>query len=526
MPHPPVDRKQNASLVQQQDREADLAAQVALKTAELVKARLEAEKLAASKSEFLACMSHEIRTPLSGILALAQHGLRHCPAPASQALFQQILNAGELLCGMINDMLDFSKIDAGKMPVEAVPVALPAMLNDVISLVQTMAQEKQLQLLLICAPDLPEYGLGDPLRLRQVLLNLLSNAIKFTDQGKVSLQLSYQNGLLQLHVEDTGIGIAPAQIDQIFQPFVQADHTISRRYGGTGLGLSITHRLVGLMHGQIRVSSTLGAGSCFSISLPFPRLAVTSQAEPLAAQTNAPGLAGLSLLVVEDTPVNQLVLQDMLLMEGARVDLVSDGLSAIKKVQQTHYDLVLMDIRMLPMDGVETTRRLLAITPDLPIIGQTADSQAEVRAACLAAGMVDYLDKPVRLEELVRKIRLHCATTRSPAQAIRQSLESRYPGRPVFASTLLNTFVMSNNGLPEQITQALAQQNWQHLTGLLHGLKGMATSIGATDLHRLADMCELALNTNPEDAISSILQLKTQLEQTLAASSTLNWRQQ
>ncbi|MDP2833414.1 MAG: PAS domain S-box protein [Pseudomonadota bacterium] len=377
----------------------------------------EAERLTRVKSEFLANMSHEIRTPLNGVLGLAQIGCRDSAGrDKASETFAKIVQSGKLLLGIVNDILDFSKIEAGKLQIESLPVELLAVLREVTSLMNERAQAKGLAFKIRKAPDLPAACKTDPVRLGQILINLLSNAVKFTESGSVTLGIACDGEYLVFTVTDTGIGMTPEQIGRLFRPFEQADGSITRRFGGTGLGLTISHRLLQLMDGDIRVESQPGVGSCFEVRLPY--IAADLEAKPAAAASPVSAaresglpLAGLNILVAEDNEVNQEVIRELLRGDGANVTLADNGRKAVECVLSqgsAAFDLVLMDIQMPEMGGHEATRRILELAPDLPIIGQTAHAFAEEKAACLAAGMVAHIAKPLDPDTLTRLI-LHYA---------------------------------------------------------------------------------------------------------------------
>ncbi|MDD5297875.1 MAG: PAS domain S-box protein [Rhodocyclaceae bacterium] len=367
----------------------------------------EAEHLARVKSEFLANMSHEIRTPLNGVLGIAQIGFRNAePESKARGQFERILDSGKLLLGVINDILDFSRIEAGKLRIEAVPVDLTLTLRDAVNMIRTRANAKGLALRVEMAPDLPAVCITDPLRLSQILTNLLSNAVKFTEEGEVALRAEREGKQMRFSVTDSGIGMSDDQVDRIFSAFEQADGSTTRKFGGTGLGLTITRQLVGLMGGSIRVSSKPGSGSRFEVRLPLlePSSGLPPEVENVPLTTQKLRLAGLSILVAEDTEVNRLVLAEMLAHEGARVALAENGREAVEAIVRggRHaFDLVFMDIQMPEMDGFEATRRILELLPDLPVVGQTAHALAEDRERCLAAGMLDHVTKPLDPEILV-----------------------------------------------------------------------------------------------------------------------------
>jgi signal transduction histidine kinase/ActR/RegA family two-component response regulator len=368
-------------------------------------ARQEAVRLARLRSEFLANMSHEIRTPLNGVLGMAQIGFRGSE-PGSKAAhhFERILESGRLLLSVVNDILDFSRIEAGKMPMERVAVDLRRLVSEAGNLVAERAHAKGVEFLVEPDRNLPSACLGDPMRLAQILANLLSNAVKFTLKGRVTLSAGREAGSLIFRVADTGIGMSAEQVERLFSPFEQADGSTTRKFGGTGLGLSIARRLAELMGGTIRVQSTLGEGSRFELRIPY--LLAEEPGSGTAGETTAEAqrLAGITILVAEDNELNRFVLQEMLSEEGAKVALVADGQQALDAVLREGagaWDIVLMDIQMPVMDGLEATRRILSLAPDLPIVGQTAHAMTEEREKCRAAGMVAHLAKPIDLDELV-----------------------------------------------------------------------------------------------------------------------------
>ena len=383
----------------------------------LLAAKEAAERGARMKSEFLANMSHEIRTPLNGVLGMAQVGLRLADDRERTAdVLRKIISSGKLLQGIIDDILDFSKIEAGKMPIESTPLDLQETLELAVDLVREQAASKGLALRVERGPALPGGCLGDPLRLRQVLVNLLSNAVKFTAQGSVTLTAERDGDCLTFAVTDTGIGIAADQIARLFNAFEQADGSMTRRFGGTGLGLAITQRLVALMAGAITVDSQLGRGSTFRVRLPYRPLGLEDVATEATPATTAGCLAGLSILVAEDNDVNQMVIKANLEHEGARVTIARDGAEAVEQVRRAaegSFDVVLMDIMMPNMDGYEATRHIRALAPGLPIIGQTAHAMQEERERCRAAGMVDHLAKPINPQELVATILRYVSPSRA-----------------------------------------------------------------------------------------------------------------
>lgn len=367
-----------------------------------------AENLARARSEFLANMSHEIRTPMNGVLGFAQIGQRNFKDPdKARNAFEKILTSGNQLLGVVNEILDFSKIDAGKLQIEETEMTVGDVLDGSLELVADRARAKGLVLCLEKASDLPLVCVGDPLHLGQVLLNLLTNAVKFTEAGSVTLSALLQGGQLVFRVTDTGIGMTPEQLGYVFNPFQQADGSTTRKFGGTGLGLAICKRLVDLMKGEIRVKSTPGAGSQFEVSLPYVRPAPSPASKAAVPMTPDKPLAGISILLAEDDEINQMMLEVNLLDDGAQLVMVGDGSAAVERViadGPEAYDVVLMDLQMPVMDGYEATRRILELVPGLPIIGQTAHAFGEDRDKCLAAGMFGHIAKPIDPQALAKLI--------------------------------------------------------------------------------------------------------------------------
>ena len=370
-----------------------------------------------AKSEFLANMSHEIRTPMNGVLGLAQLLEKEPLSPDQLTMVRQIRASGRTLLGIINDILDFSKIEAGQLQIERRPFALPQLLAQLDSLLGETARGKGLDLK-VEAPAEETGGLiGDELRLEQILLNLIGNAVKFTERGEVRvvvipLEPTDTAARLRFEVHDTGIGIAPEVLTNLFTPFAQADGSITRRFGGTGLGLTISRRLVELMGGTIGVESRAGSGSIFWFELPFERttgVATGSGHEPGTTPPTRPRLSGLRVLVADDSDINRLVVKRALTREGATVALAEDGRQALDLLlTEPHgFHVVVMDIQMPVMDGLTATR-LLRSEPglaDLTVIAFTAGVLPDERQKALDAGVNGFLAKPVDLEEMVAVLR-------------------------------------------------------------------------------------------------------------------------
>ncbi|MBK7642498.1 MAG: response regulator [Planctomycetes bacterium] len=382
-----------------QDLERTLAA--------LEEAKRRAERASEAKGRFVATISHELRTPMNGILGTAELLAHSELSPQDQELVAVIRRSGRALLSIIGDVLDFTKAESGRIELESLRFDLRSTLQAINDLMINAAKAKGVALELCIAPNVPRFVMGDPVRLRQVLLNLLDNAVKFTSSGSVSLDVCRSEGeesRIWFAVIDTGIGI-PAEVQQsVFEPFVQADSTTTRKYGGSGLGLAICKQLVGLMGGEIEIASVPGQGTCFHFEARMPC------AEDQSADLTQTGLhrmiqtrLDLHVLVADDNSVNRLIAVRMLEKLGCTAVAVENGREAIEFASRERFDAILMDCSMPEIDGFQATaaiRKLAAPWNGVRIIALTAYATAGDRERCLAEGMDDYITKPMRLREL------------------------------------------------------------------------------------------------------------------------------
>jgi len=516
---------------------ADLENKVKQRTEDLTSAL-------AVKSAFLANMSHEIRTPMNAILGMLHLVLLTDLPPNQNNYITKANDAAKWLLGIINDILDYSKLESGNINLELNDFQLKAVTNHLEDVATPLLKDKPVTLRFAIDPDIPPL-IGDQLRLGQILINLISNAIKFTESGAITVQverlnLSADSVTLRFSVTDTGIGIDPAQQQYLFKPFTQADNSTTRQYGGTGLGLTISKELVEAMGGSISLESHMGFGSRFSFTL---KLAVSDtkavQIPEISSQTSANDwvkLQGVSVLLVEDNLVNQELVMEILSKRGLKVDLACNGAEAVAMVDKNRYDAILMDCLMPVMDGFVATQTIRADHrfEHLPIIAMTANVMAEQRKRCLESGMNDHIGKPIHWDELFEKLAYWIAeqpsTNRQTTDAASKQTISEIPTLTGVDSKLALQCVSGNIDVYWKLLRTIRKNHADSLRVIqsayhsgdnqaaaaeAHTLGGALTSIGASQLSNLLISLQDSLNRqhDPVEIESLLAQAKNDFSQ-------------
>ncbi|WP_149867834.1 ATP-binding protein [Cellvibrio sp. PSBB023] len=491
------------------------------RTHELMMAKDEALAASQTKADFLANMSHEIRTPLNAIIGLAHVALASGPEPRLRTYLEKMRGSGEHLLQIINDILNFSRMEAGKLTLDNSPFAIDQLVDKTLDLVFEKAAAKGLLLRAEVDPTIPKPLLGDELRLGQILINFCANAVKFTDQGRVTLRVTLvrdwpEQVELLFEVEDTGIGIAADEQPKLFQPFEQVDTSSARRFEGTGLGLSICKNLAELMQAHIDVKSTLGQGSCFRLRVTLDKqVHIAAMETPVEQPAEQPLPERCPVLVVEDNLLNQEIIQTMLTAMGVQVTCVGSGPEAIAAVQKQGFALIFMDIQLPGMDGVEAAARIrtLAAGTFIPIVAVTANALPGDREAYLAAGMDDYLAKPIEPAQL-QSVLLRWGQAQHqvvPLVAAANPFDILRRGGIDTARALHN--LMHNEALYRRLLERFASERSNLVAGLadlvahdpvdalnqVHSLKSLAGSLGMNRLEQVAQQLEQLLRDGSDD---------------------------
>lgn len=509
------------------------------KNENLIQAKEQAEKSKQVKEQFLASMSHEIRTPLNAILGF-QELLKNTKLNKEQREFVNSIDfAGRNLLVIINDILDLSKIEAGKFIFDEAPVQIRKNLQSVIELLEQRAIEKNIKIKTHVDSKIPRIVLGDDNRLTQILLNLIGNAIKFTEKGEISIEIEIEKKEDQhlnclFKISDTGIGISQENLKQIFNRFTQASSETNRKYGGTGLGLTIVQQLVELQGGEISVTSELNRGSVFSFSIPFKIDKNAIEAKKFDNQIEIPNtFENLNILVVEDMVLNQNLIKKIMQKWNANLEIANNGIEALAKVKKTYFDLILMDIQMPELDGYETTKQIRASEiphlKTIPIIALTAHASSAEAEKCINLGMNAYLAKPFNVENLKKVItQFTQVNPKAKTSAVKKEAGRHYSlkylrehaeGDIDFLKEMIQIFLVESPLLIADLNKSIQSKDFQKIKISSHSLKGIFLTLGIKKAGKLIREIEILADQNED--LSSIEQKYAEIERIYLESKPL-----
>ncbi|MFC6999305.1 hybrid sensor histidine kinase/response regulator [Rufibacter roseus] len=497
---------------------------------ELEKAKDTALKMAQVKEQFLANMSHEIRTPMNGILGLTEVLAKTNLNDHQRDYLKAISTSANNLMIIINDLLDFSKIEAGKITLEIIPFELRQLLKQLLDILEIRAKERKNILKLMLDDDIPQYVMGDPFRLSQILNNLVGNAIKFTENGSIRVSVEVVSKVkdlfdIEFTIKDSGIGIPQEKLESIFDKFTQGSSDTTRRFGGTGLGLSIAKELVEVQGGQISVKSEVGKGSTFKFNLPYQK--IDKKPESIAPPQSSPAeqqfhhLRHFNVLLAEDNPINQLLVKKVLGDHDIRLLVANNGREALHLLEEHDFDLVLMDMQMPEIDGyeaMENIRQKDCPKKDIPIIALTAHASVGEANKCIASGANSYVSKPFQAETLLKEISKYltpekahettpASTAEEPLHVDLSYLELFANGNIEFMLDILQMFIDQTPGQVQELTRAVSFSNWAETRTIAHKIKPSLALVGIREIEELnSEIEQSALHRSNTEQIPSLVQ--------------------